>query len=337
MGRFQLLDTNAGSSAPSSCTRPAGAAAATQVRARHRGLLPGASGAGRPAGSMTAAQTGWLNRLAAEDRENLAGGSRFLLHPTVFLHRTVLPHSTVFPHRPQSSPTGTGARARARPADDAGAAALLADDRPVHRGQALAWPWRQRSRPGSRDKRLGGIRARASSRYSRATFRDRAARCSRRGDRAWPRARGRTRDLAGARHRTARGMLAFYSGDLLAAQAEFEAGARRRRAGRLQRPDGAGYLQPARVGLPADLRALTGRSSSARSAYGAATSSVSSGRAPSALWARGRPPPLAVPATTPPRSEDAPRPACGSRGASATCRAPRDVLRPAFRLPGGHQ
>ena len=53
----------------------------------------------------------------------------------------------------------------------------------------------------------------------------------------------------------ARGMLGkFYSGDLTAAQAEFEAAvAIDERAG-LQ-PDGAGHLQQARLGVPADVRA----------------------------------------------------------------------------------
>ena len=62
-GRFQLLDTMREFGAE--LLHAAGAAAAAQVRARHRDYYLGLAEQAA-AGSMTGAQTGWLNRLTAE-------------------------------------------------------------------------------------------------------------------------------------------------------------------------------------------------------------------------------------------------------------------------------
>ncbi len=275
-----------------------GPAVAARVRARHRDYYLGLAEQAA-AGSMTAGQTAWLNRLERGDREP-AGRARLLVH--------------------------RARRGAARPADDPRAAALLADDRPVHRGQALARPGVSRSRPRSRDDAWAvfgagvlavqqGDFAAGGPLLARATELARAA---------------ADEDLA-AHVTDARGMLAFYSGDLPAAQAEFESAlAVDERAG-LQRPDGAGHLQPARVGLPADLRARPGGQAlrgvpaalrRARRAVGARHGAVDARRGPLAVRRQRR------------RDRGRARlPA--DQGAARRPAHDRDVLRPAVGLPGG--
>ena len=142
-----------------------------------------------------------------------------------------------------------------------------------------------RTRADAPARRLGldRVRRRASSRCSRATWR-RAGRCST-GRPRWPRPRG---DANLAAHVTdARGILAFNSGDLAAAQAEYEA------ALAVYQRDG--FSDPAALVTYGRLASVcllafeldAGGRACARSACAAATSIGEQWARGTALWVRG--------------------------------------------------
>jgi non-specific serine/threonine protein kinase len=198
-GRFQLLDTMREFGAE--LLHAAGAAAAVQVRARHRDYYLGLTEQAA-AGSMTGAQTGWLNRLTAETA-NLRVALDFCFTA-------------------QSSPT---AQSSLTVGDEARAGlrmtrALLpywlmtGQFTEGRRWHALA----AAVAPGSLDNAWAvyGAGVLAVQQGDFATSGPLLTRATELAETA------ADEDLA-AHVTDARGMLAFYSGDLPAAQAEFEA------------------------------------------------------------------------------------------------------------------
>ncbi len=168
----------------------AGAAVAGQVRARHRDYYLGLAERAA-AGSMTAGQTAWLTRLGAETANlrvalDFCFGTPGEAAAGLRMTRRLLPYWLM---------TGQFTEGR--------------------RWHDLALP----AASAVTATTPGRCSARACSRCSKATSRP-AARCSP-GRRPWPRPAA-DEDLA-AHVTDARGMLAFYSGDLATAQAEFEA------------------------------------------------------------------------------------------------------------------
>jgi non-specific serine/threonine protein kinase len=192
-GRFQLLDTMREFGAE--LLHAAGAAAAVQVRARHRDYYLGLTEQAT-AGSMTGAQTGWLNRLTAETanlrvaldfcftaQSSLAAGDE--ARAGLRMTRALLPYWLMTGQFTEGRRWHALAAAVAPGSLDNAWAVFGAGVLAVQQG----------------DFATGGpLLTRATGLAEAAADEDLAAHVT-----------------------DARGMLAFYSGDLPAAQAEFEA------------------------------------------------------------------------------------------------------------------